>query len=127
MENQQVKGSRVLVVDSAKSWEYIMTQAKIQACPMVVHFTAAWCAPSKFMAGFFGELALKYPDVLFLSVDVDEAKSVAEKLDVKAMPTFLLMEEDKQVVDKIVGANTEELLKRVSLFAQKTRQASQAN
>ncbi|KAH9323239.1 hypothetical protein KI387_017878, partial [Taxus chinensis] len=74
MQNQQVKGSRVLAVDSAQSWGYILGQAQTQACPVVIHFTAEWCAPSKFMAGFFEELALKYPDVLFLSVDVDEIK-----------------------------------------------------
>uniref|UniRef100_A0A0D6QV02 Thioredoxin domain-containing protein n=1 Tax=Araucaria cunninghamii TaxID=56994 RepID=A0A0D6QV02_ARACU len=125
MESQQVKGSRVLAVESAKTWEFVIGQAQIQACPVVIHFTADWCAPSKFMEGFFEELALKYPDILFLSVDVDELKSVAEKLDVKAMPTFLFMKEDyNQATDKIVGANAEELHKRVAHFAQMSRQGS---
>ncbi|GLJ32135.1 hypothetical protein SUGI_0647110 [Cryptomeria japonica] len=126
MESKQVKSSRVLVVDSVKSWEQIMAQAQIQPCPMVAHFTADWCVPSKFMAGFFEDLALKYPDILFLSVDMDDAKNVAEKLNVKAMPTFLFIREENQVVDKIVGANTEELFRRVLLFAQTARRHSHA-
>ncbi|KAH9323240.1 hypothetical protein KI387_017879 [Taxus chinensis] len=118
MENQQVTGSRVLAVDSVKTWDSILAQAQIQACPVLVHFTAAWCAPSTFIAGFFEQLAIKYPGILFLSVDVDELKSIAEKLDVKAMPTFLFLKDENQVVDKMVGANTEELLKRVAVFSQ---------
>ncbi|KAH9332030.1 hypothetical protein KI387_004138, partial [Taxus chinensis] len=49
---------------------------------ILVHFTVAWCAPSKFIAGFFEQLSPKYPGILFLSVDVDELKRITEKLDV---------------------------------------------
>jgi len=122
--HQQVTGSRVLVVDSDKSWDFILGQAQDQSCPVVAHFTADWCAPSKYMAGFFEDLALKYPDILFLLVDVDEVKGVKDKMDVKAMPTFLLMKDEVQV-DKIVGANADELQKRVAVFAQMARQSVQ--
>lgn len=121
---QQVTGSRVLVVDSDNSWDVILGQAQGQACAVVVHFTAEWCAPSKYMAGFFENLALKYPDILFLLVDVDEVKGVKDKMDVKAMPTFLLMRGTVQV-DKIVGANADELQKRVAAFAQIFRQSTE--
>ena len=70
---------------------------------------------------------MKYPDILFLFllVDVDEVKGVKEKMDVKAMSaTFLLMKDDVQV-DKIVGANAEELQKRVVVFAQMVSQSIQ--
>ena len=43
------------------------------------------------MAGIFENLALKYLDILFLLVDVDEVKGVKNKMVVKAMPTFLLI------------------------------------
>nr|ABK22515.1 unknown [Picea sitchensis] len=121
---KQITASRVLLVDSDKSWDIILRQAQVQACPVVVHFTADWCAPSKYMTGFFENLALKYPRILFLLVDVDEVKGVKDKMDVKAMPTFLLMKDDVQV-DKIVGANADELQKRVAVFAQMNRQSAQ--
>ncbi|KAG6593426.1 Thioredoxin-like protein CXXS1, partial [Cucurbita argyrosperma subsp. sororia] len=47
--------------------------------------------PSVAMNPFFEELAFNYPDALFLTVDVDEVKEVAAKMEIKAMPTFLLM------------------------------------
>ncbi|CAN1222193.1 Thioredoxin-like protein CXXS1 [Linum grandiflorum] len=66
--------------------------------------------PSVAMNPFFEELAFTYPDAVFLVVDV-----VADKLEVKAMPTFVLIKDGNQA-DKIVGANPEEIRKRVDSF-----------
>ncbi|XP_065878436.1 thioredoxin-like protein CXXS1 [Euphorbia lathyris] len=122
MENQEEdpNKSRVLKVDSMETWDFYITQASNQVCPIVVHFTAAWCIPSVAMNPFFEELASIYPDVLFLSVDVDDVKEVATKMEVKAMPTFVLMKEGGQV-DKLVGANPEEVRKRIDVFVQSFR------
>ncbi|KAF3778746.1 Thioredoxin-like protein [Nymphaea thermarum] len=121
MESQaQLQRSRVLRVESEESWEFFLSQAKDQSCPVVVHFTASWCAPSIAMKHFFEELALNFQDILFLLVDVDEVKGVASKMEVKAMPTFMFFNGADQV-DKIVGANPEEIKKRVASFAQSFR------
>uniref|UniRef100_A0A6N2KX80 Thioredoxin domain-containing protein n=1 Tax=Salix viminalis TaxID=40686 RepID=A0A6N2KX80_SALVM len=87
---------------------------------IVVHFTALWCMPSVAMNPIFEELASAYPDALFLTVDVDEAKEVAAKMEVKAMPTFVLMKDGAEA-DKIVGANPEEIRKRIAGFVQSIR------
>nr|XP_034906383.1 thioredoxin-like protein CXXS1 isoform X2 [Populus alba] len=89
-------------------------------CKIVVHFTALWCMPSVAMNPVFEELASSYPDGLFLIVDVDAVKEVATKMEVKAMPTFVLMKDGAQV-DKIVGANPEEIRKRIDGFVQSIR------
>ncbi|KAF3450466.1 hypothetical protein FNV43_RR06549 [Rhamnella rubrinervis] len=100
MENQQEQQNkpRVVKVDSLESWGSFVSQATNQGCPIVVHFTASWCMPSVAMNPFFEELALSNPDVLFLVVDVDEVK-----------------------VDKLVGANPEEMRKRIDAFVQSFR------
>ncbi|KAJ7946850.1 Thioredoxin [Quillaja saponaria] len=113
--NQNI--SKVAKVASLKSWDLFVTQATNQGCPIVVHFTASWCMPSVAMNPVFEELAASYPDALFLTVDVDEVKEVATKMDVKAMPTFLLIK-DSAPVDKLVGANPEEIRKRIDGFVQ---------
>lgn len=41
-----------------------------------MHFTAAWCMPSVAMNPFLEELASSYPDVRFLTLDVDEVKVI---------------------------------------------------
>ncbi|XP_024018938.1 thioredoxin-like protein CXXS1 [Morus notabilis] len=145
-EVQQSK-ARVVKVDSLESWDLSITQANNQGSParfiyffifseflhffladllghlfseIVVHFTASWCMPSVAMNPIFEELASNYPDVLFLVVDVDELKEVASRMDIKAMPTFLLMRNGAQV-DKLVGANPEEIKKRIHSFVQSIR------
>ncbi|KAM7498814.1 hypothetical protein LguiA_023228 [Lonicera macranthoides] len=122
-KHEQHKKSRVVKVDSVKTWDFFKTQAINQGSPVVIHFTAAWCIPSVTMKPLFEELALSYQDVLFLSVDVDEVKEVASKMEIKAMPTFVLMKEGSQV-DKLVGANPEEIKKRISGFIHSIRSSN---
>ncbi|XP_044473287.1 thioredoxin-like protein CXXS1 [Mangifera indica] len=113
--NGQLKKSRVVKVDSKESWDFFISQATTQGCPVVVHFTAAWCMPSVAMNPFFEELALSFQNILFLVVDVDEVQEVATKMDIKAMPTFLLMKEEAQI-ERLVGANPEKIKKRINIF-----------
>ncbi|KAK7302158.1 hypothetical protein RJT34_13039 [Clitoria ternatea] len=120
MEGSEQNKSKVVVIDSLQSWEFHVNQASNQNGPVVVHFTASWCMPSVAMAPVFEELAFSYPDALFLTVDVDEVKEVATKMDVKAMPTFLLLKEGA-LPEKIIGANPEEIKKRVDALVQSNR------
>ncbi|XP_073049158.1 thioredoxin-like protein CXXS1 [Primulina eburnea] len=108
----QVIESRVVKVESEETWDLLMSQAKNQGCPVVVNFTASWCMPSVAMNPFFEELALCHQDILFLTVDVDEVKNVASKMEVKAMPTFVLMK-GGVATHKLIGANPDEIKKRV--------------
>ncbi|CAN4083872.1 unnamed protein product [Withania somnifera] len=113
---EQGTKSRVVKVDSMESWDFHVNQATLQGCPIVAHFTAVWCIPSVAMNPFMEELASIYQDTAFITIDVDEVK-VASKYEVKAMPTFLLLKAGVPV-DKIVGANPEEIKKRIHNLAQ---------
>ncbi|KAJ8754608.1 hypothetical protein K2173_010699 [Erythroxylum novogranatense] len=112
---EQVRKSRVVKIDSEETWDFFMTKATKEGCPVIIHFTASWCMPSVAMNPLFEELAKNYKNILFLSVDVDEVQEVASKMNVKAMPTFVFMREEAQV-DKLVGANPEEIKKRINGF-----------
>ncbi|CDO99701.1 unnamed protein product [Coffea canephora] len=120
MEGQEHQSkSRVVKVDSLESWNFHVNQATTRGNPIVAHFSASWCMPSVAMNPFFEELASDFQDVSFLSVDVDEVKEVATKYEVKAMPTFLLIKEGAPV-DKLVGANPDEIRKRIESLVQST-------
>ncbi|CAN6163409.1 unnamed protein product [Urochloa humidicola] len=58
-----------------------------------MNFTALWCGPFRIIAPNFADLSKKNPNVVFLKVDADEMKAIAEQFSVEAMPTFLLMKE----------------------------------
>ncbi|RWR93483.1 thioredoxin-like protein CXXS1 [Cinnamomum micranthum f. kanehirae] len=120
---EQLTKSRVVKVDSEESWDFYLTQANNQGCPVVVHFTASWCVISVAMNKHFEELAMTYQDILFLLVDVDDVRVAASKMEVKAMPTFVFLKEGAQV-DKLVGANPEELRKRIDNFALSNRSSN---
>ncbi|KAA3489061.1 thioredoxin-like protein CXXS1 [Gossypium australe] len=99
---EQHNKSRVVKIDSVQSWDFYFNQATNQGCPIVVHFTASWCIPSVTMNPYFEELASAFQDALFLTVDVDDVKGGT-------------------VVEKLVGANPEEIRKRIDAFVQSNR------
>ncbi len=117
MEHHQISISKVVKVDSKQTWDSFVAQATKQGSPIVAHFTASWCIPSVAMNPFIEELASTYQDIMFILVDVDDVQEVASKYEVKAMPTFLLMKEGTQV-DKLVGANPDEIKKRIESLIQ---------
>ncbi|XP_019196293.1 PREDICTED: thioredoxin-like protein CXXS1 [Ipomoea nil] len=109
------KRREVIKIESKQTWDTFLYHAKNQSRPIVIHFTASWCIPSVAMTPVLAELALSYQNILFLSVDVDEVKEVAAKMEIKAMPTFMFMRDGVEV-DKLVGANPEEIKKRIAAF-----------
>ncbi|XP_070794672.1 thioredoxin isoform X1 [Pituophis catenifer annectens] len=75
---------------------------------IVVDFSATWCGPCKMIKPFFHSMVEKYPDVVFIEIDVDEAQDVASHCDVKCMPTFQFYKNNEKV-HEFSGANKEKL------------------
>jgi len=66
------------------------------------------------IAPFFAELAEKYPDAIFVKVDVDEGEDLAASCGISAMPTFQFYKGGAKV-DEMTGATQtklEELVKK---------------
>ena len=62
----------------------------------------------KQIAPFFQQLSTKYPDAVFLKVDVDKCPGTAAANNVSAMPTFVFLRRHAEI-DRIRGANKEQL------------------
>ncbi|KAG8377850.1 hypothetical protein BUALT_Bualt08G0076400 [Buddleja alternifolia] len=99
---------QVIGCHTAAQWKEQFDKAAAAKKLVVVDFTASWCGPCRFIAPILADIAKKTPHVVFLKVDVDEVKEVAEEYKVEAMPTFVFLKEGK-VVEKLVGAKKEEL------------------
>jgi thioredoxin-like negative regulator of GroEL len=62
----------------------------------------------------YDELATsnKYPNVVYLKVDVDEARDVARRYKIRSMPTFLFIADRE--IDRFSGANIVQLRETVA-------------
>ena len=55
---------------------------------VVIDFGATWCPPCRKIKPFFESLPSKYPDVVFISVDVDQLREHPLLSDISSVPTF---------------------------------------
>ncbi len=77
----------------------------------LLDFYADWCGPCKMMAPVFEEMEPEYKGkVEFQKIDVESESSVAADFGVMSIPTFVLVEDDKEI-DRKVGAMPKEMLK----------------
>eukprot|EP00249_Psilotum_nudum_P034678 c54055_g1_i1 orf=133-474(-) len=103
----------VMSCRTTQFWLSKLQEAKTQSKLIVVDFTATWCGPCRIMAPFFVELSIKYSDVVFLKVDVDQLEDVTTQWNVQAMPTFILIK-DGEEVGRIVGSDKQELERKLA-------------
>ncbi|KAI9679345.1 MAG: Cytoplasmic thioredoxin isoenzyme 2 [Caeruleum heppii] len=75
---------------------------------MVLDCFATWCGPCKQIAPTIVKFSESYPTARFYKLDVDEVPEVAQKLDIRAMPTFLLFKDGEKIAE-VVGANAKAL------------------
>lgn len=68
------------------------------------------------VAPHFAAMANENPNVIFVKVDVDAQDKIAQMCGVRAMPTFQFFK-DGNKVDEVVGANINELKKKVAELA----------
>lgn len=92
-------GDVLTVTDAQFPTEVLQSQQ-----PVLVDFTAQWCAPCKAIAPHLDELATRFKGkVKVAKVDVDENMQTAQAFGIRSMPTLLMFKGGK-VVDQIVGA-----------------------
>merc|ERR1719487_952326 len=109
--------SAVKTVRSAKEFQSLISGAPARQL-VVVDFFATWCGPCKEIAPKYEQMARDMKHVLFLKVDVDAHKDLAQQYGVKSMPTFKLLRKAK-VVDDLTGADADGLRDKVESLAGK--------
>lgn len=90
-----------------------------QGLPIIIDFYATWCGPCKQIAPLFDELKEEYKGrVNFSRVDVDQDAAMAQKYNITAMPTFVLLDADENEIGRIVGADPNGLRQGVETLGQ---------
>jgi thioredoxin 1 len=66
--------------------------------PVLIDFHATWCGPCKTLAPIIKEVKSEFGDKLTVfKVDVDKNQSLANKMQIKGVPTMVLYFKGKQV------------------------------
>lgn len=106
--NSSLAGNTIAHVD-ADRFDAEVVQSKV---PVVVDFYAPWCGPCKAMAPMLENLAQEYGGkAKFLKVNVDEAPGLANRFNIRGVPTLIFFKNgDRQ--NQLVGMASAEELKR---------------
>jgi len=100
----------VLEIASDSDFQPELTNAGTKL--VVVDFFATWCGPCRNIAPVFEQYVAKYPNAVFLKVDVDKCPETAAGAGVSAMPTFVFYR-NKTKIDTQRGADPNVLEEKV--------------
>jgi len=87
-----------------KEWQDAVAEKGV----LVLDCFATWCGPCKVIAPTVVKFSKEYPNARFFKLDVDDVPDVAQKLGIRAMPTFLVYK-DGEKFKEVVGANPKAL------------------
>ena len=79
---------------------------------VVVDCYAIWCGPCKMLSPIIDSIAEEITEYSFYKLDVDKNESIARKFGIMSIPTLLIME-NGELKQKIVGFKTKEELKEI--------------
>lgn len=111
-----LKDGQVMGIHSRSELETKLNAAAKLSRLTVLYFTATWCGPCRHISPVYASLAGKYPNVVFLKVDIDETRDVASQYNISSVPTFFFLKNGKEI-DKVVGADKSSLEKMIAQYA----------
>ncbi len=81
---------------------------------VLIDFHAHWCMPCVMMSPIVEEISKKFMGKIKVGkINVDEAHEIAQKYNVRSIPTFIIFKEGK-IAEQFVGAvSKEELEKKI--------------
>jgi len=91
--------SRPILLDrplpaSDENFERIVAETTV---PVLVDFYADWCGPCKIMAPILDDVARQRAgDVLVLKLDTDRNPTVAQRFDIRGIPTLIVFRQNKE-------------------------------
>ncbi|XP_021857210.1 TPR repeat-containing thioredoxin TDX [Spinacia oleracea] len=107
-----LKDGQVIAIQSKNEIDTKLNAAAKLKRLVVLYFTATWCGPCRTISPVYSTLAANYPQVVFLKVDIDEAREVASTWNITSVPIFFFIK-DRKEMDKVVGADKRSLESKI--------------
>ncbi|XP_047956722.1 TPR repeat-containing thioredoxin TDX [Salvia hispanica] len=111
-----LKDGEIIPIHSGSELKEKLNAASKTSRLSVLYFTATWCGPCRYVSPVFTSLAGKYPKVVFLKVDIDEARDAAAEWNISSVPAFFFVRNGKEV-DQLVGADKKALEQKIAQHA----------
>ncbi|URE34842.1 Thioredoxin [Musa troglodytarum] len=103
----RTSNSLVITIHSKGKWNQHWQSHLASNKLMVIDFSSSTCGPCRFIEPEVNAMAARYTEIEFVKIDVMKLP-VAEKWDVRVVPTFVLVKRGKEV-GRVVGADKKEL------------------
>ncbi|RHZ36517.1 thioredoxin family protein [endosymbiont GvMRE of Glomus versiforme] len=71
--------------------------------PLIIKFSAKWCAPCRQLQEEINKLLKENKDLLFLEIDIEKHSSLAQKLNIMSIPTTFLFFQGKIIKGPQIG------------------------
>ena len=78
----------------------------------ILYFTADWCNPCKKTRPIVEELNREQIMAKFFIIDVDIELEMAQDFEVRSIPTFVLIKDNKEI-HRVTGAQTKQQLEEL--------------
>ena len=78
----------------------------------ILYFTAEWCNPCKKTRPIVEELNREQIMAKFFIIDVDIELEMAQDFEVKSVPTFVVIKDNKEI-HRVTGAKTKQQLEEL--------------
>ncbi len=79
---------------------------------MILYFTADWCNPCKQTRPIVEELNREQIMAKFFIIDVDSEIEMAQDFEIRSVPTFVVMKNNKEI-HRVTGAKTRQQLEEL--------------
>lgn len=86
---------------------------------IVFDFHASWCGPCKTFAPIFAKAAQQHRDIIFVKVDIDTFPSLAERLNIKTIPTLFYYSHGQQRVRHTGRATAQQITQTINNLQEK--------
>jgi thioredoxin 1 len=91
--------AQLIQLESTKQLEQLLSEKK----PMVIDLFATWCGVCKRAEPMVERMAKRHSEINFIKIDGDKFPDLKDKYQVKGYPTFVFVDAQGKVVDRVLG------------------------